>query len=151
MVEGVDHADPLVGVQGEHLAQEVDGLVGHAGGQGVQVGDRGRLGASREDVSFGGLAGELHVVDAGGAKEIGDEFQLLDGALGLEQNASAQKLAKDAAHAPHVDGRGVVFGAHEDLGSAVVLRHDLLSHVFAAVLFFDPEMVNKVMKLAAEA
>ena len=39
MVESLPHADPLLGVEGEHLAQEVDGLVGGGGPEGVEGGD----------------------------------------------------------------------------------------------------------------
>ena len=112
MIKGLDHVDPLLGVQGEHLAQEMDGLMSGAGWQCVQVGDGGWLRPSGQDVPFGGLAGELHVVDRRGAEQVSNELQLLDGWLGLKENSPAQKLAENAAHWPHVHGGGVVLGAH---------------------------------------
>jgi len=138
MIEGLHHVDSLLWVQGEHLAQEVDGLVCSAGRERVQASDGGGLEASRDDMTLGGLAGELHFIDRWSSKEISDELKLLNWALGLEEYPAAEQLAKDAAHTPHVDSGGVMFGAHQDLGRPVVLRHHLLSHVFATVLFLDP-------------
>ena len=37
----------------------------------------------------------------------------------LEEDSSAEELSEDASDGPHVDGVGVVLGAHEDLGRAV--------------------------------
>lgn len=54
---------------------------------------------------------------------------LLDGTLGLEEDASAKQLGKDAAHRPDVDGVGIVPAPHQDLWRSVVLRHHLLGHV----------------------
>lgn len=57
------------------------------------------------------------------------KVHLLNGALGLEENAAAKQLSKDAAHGPDVDGVGVMSAPHEDLRSPVILRHNFLSHV----------------------
>lgn len=54
---------------------------------------------------------------------------LLDGTLGLEEDASAKQLGKDAAHRPDVDGVGIVPAPHQDLWRSIVLRHHLLGHV----------------------
>lgn len=54
---------------------------------------------------------------------------LLDGTLGLEEDASAKQLGKDTAHRPDVDGVEIVPAPHQDLWCSVVLRHHLLSHV----------------------
>lgn len=54
---------------------------------------------------------------------------LLNGALGLEEDASSQQLGEDAAHGPDVDGRAVVAAAHQHLWRPVILRHHLLGHV----------------------
>ncbi len=54
---------------------------------------------------------------------------LLDGTLGLEEDASAKQLGKDTAHRPDVDGIGIVPAPHQDLWCSVVLRHHLLGHV----------------------
>ena len=35
-------------------------------------------------MSLGGLAGVLHVGEGGGAQQVGDELQLLDGGRGLK-------------------------------------------------------------------
>lgn len=63
---------------------------------------------------------------------------LLDGALGLEEDASAQQLGEDAAHRPDVDGVGVMAASHEDLGGAVVLRHHFLRHVTRLIRLLHP-------------
>ena len=60
----------------------------------------------------------------------------------LEEDAAAEELAEDAADGPHVDGVGVVLGAHEDLGRAVVLRHHLLRHVLVPVLLLHPAIIT---------
>ena len=57
----------------------------------------------------------------------------------LEENPATKKLAEDAADGPDVDGVGVVLGAEEDLGGAVVLGDHLLGHWLAGVLLFHPE------------
>ena len=59
----------------------------------------------------------------------------------LEEDSSAEELSEDAPDGPHVDGVGVVLGAHQDLGRAVVLRHDLLRHVLRSVLLLHPAML----------
>lgn len=63
---------------------------------------------------------------------------LLDGALGLEEDASAKQLGEDAAHGPNVDGVGVMAASHEDLRGAVVLRHHFLGHVTRLVRLLHP-------------
>jgi len=133
MVERLHHSDPLLRIERQHLAEEVDRLVSGGLAEGVQGGDGGRLLAPREHVSLGGLAGELHVGERGGAQEVGDKLELLDGGLSLEEDAAAQQFAEDAADAPHVHSRRVVLGAHQDLRRAVVLRHHLLRHVARTV------------------
>lgn len=54
---------------------------------------------------------------------------LLNGTLGLEEDASPQQLSEDAAYRPDIDGVGIVAAPHEDLRSSVVLCHHFLSHV----------------------
>lgn len=63
---------------------------------------------------------------------------LLDGTLGLEEDASPQQLSEDAAHRPDIDGVGVMAAPHEDLRSPVVLRHHFLSHVSGLVRLLHP-------------
>ena len=63
----------------------------------------------------------------------------------LEEDAPAEELSEDASDGPHVDGVGVVLGAHEDLGRAVVLRHHLLRHVLRAVLLLHPAIKMNVL------
>lgn len=63
---------------------------------------------------------------------------LLDGTLGLEEDAAAQQLGEDAAYRPDVDGVGIVAAPHEDLRSSVVLRHHLLGHVPRFVRLLHP-------------
>ena len=63
----------------------------------------------------------------------------------LEEDASAEELSEDASDGPHVDGVGVVLGAHEDLGRAVVLRHHLLRHVLRAVLLLHPAIKEEYL------
>lgn len=74
---------------------------------------------------------------------------LLDGALSLEQDASAQQLGEDAAHRPDVDGRAVVPAAHQHLRRSVVLRHHLLGHVARRVGLLHPRQA-KVTNLAED-
>ena len=56
----------------------------------------------------------------------------------LEQNPASEKLSKDAANGPDVDGVGVVLRTQQDLRGAVVLSHNLLGHRLAGVLFLHP-------------
>ena len=56
----------------------------------------------------------------------------------LEQNPASEKLSKDAANGPDVDGVGVVLRAQQDLRGAVVLSHNLLGHRLARVLLLHP-------------
>ena len=57
----------------------------------------------------------------------------------LEENPSTQELSENATDAPHVDGSGVMLGAHKDLRSSVILCHDLLGHVTRFIGLFNPE------------
>ena len=84
VVQRLAHADPLLGVQGQHLAQQVDGLVRGRGAEGVERRDGGRLAAPRQHVSLGGLAGVLHVGEGGCAQQVRDQLQLLDRGGGLQ-------------------------------------------------------------------
>ena len=86
VVQRLAHADPLLGVQGQHLAQQVDGLVRGRGAEGVERRDGGRLAAPRQHVSLGGLAGVLHVGEGGCAQQVRDQLQLLDRGGGLQHN-----------------------------------------------------------------
>lgn len=67
---------------------------------------------------------------------------LLNRALSLEEDASAQQLREDAAHWPDVDGRAVVSAAHEHLRRPVVLRHHLLGHVTGRVGLLHPRQAE---------
>ena len=84
MVQRLPHTDPLLGVEGQHLAQQVDGFVGGGGPQGVEGRHGGRFAAPGEHVSLGGLAGVLHVGQGGRPQQVGDQLQLLDGRGGLK-------------------------------------------------------------------
>ena len=84
MVQSLANTDPLLGVQGEHLAQKVDGLVGSGGSQRVEGGHGRRLAASGQHVTLGGLAGVLHVGQRGRPQQVRDQLQLLDGRRGLK-------------------------------------------------------------------
>lgn len=63
---------------------------------------------------------------------------LLDGTLGLEEDATAQQFREDAAYRPDVNGVGIVAAPHEDLRCSVVLRHHFLGHVPRLVRLLDP-------------
>lgn len=63
---------------------------------------------------------------------------LLDGTLGLEEDATAQQFREDAAYRPDVNGVGIVAAPHEDLRGSVVLRHHFLGHVPRLVRLLDP-------------
>lgn len=67
---------------------------------------------------------------------------LLDGTLGLEQDASAEQLGKDAAHRPDVDGVGIVPAPHQDLRRSVVLCDHLLRHVTRLVQLLHPRQAK---------
>ena len=85
MVEGLAHTDSLLWVQGQHLAEQVDSFMGGTSSQGVECGHGGRFAASGQHVSLGSFAGVLHVGQGGGAQQVGDQLQLLDGGGGLQQ------------------------------------------------------------------
>ena len=98
VVQGLAHADPLLGVEGEHLAQKVDGLVGGGGPEGVECGHGGRLAAPGQHVPLGRLAGVLHVGEAGGAQQVGDQLQLLDGGRGLKHGIMLANFPRAFIH-----------------------------------------------------
>lgn len=56
-----------------------------------------------------------------------DAEQLVDLAIAREERTLGDKLGKDAADGPHVDGSGVASLAEQDLGSAVPKRDHLVS------------------------
>ena len=91
--QGLAHTDPLLWVEGEHLAQQVDGLVGGGGPEGVERGHGGRLAAPGQHVALGGLAGVLHVGEGGRAQQVSDQLQLLDGGRGLKHEQRISKLS----------------------------------------------------------
>ena len=84
MVQGLANTDPLLRVEGQHLAEEVDGLVCGGGPQGVEGGDGGRFAAPGQHVSLGRLTGVLHVGQGGRPQQVGDQLQLLDRRGGLK-------------------------------------------------------------------
>ena len=86
VVERLQHPDSLLGVEGEHLAEQVDGLVGGAGAQRVERGDAGGLAALGQHVALRRLAGVPHVGEGGGAQQVGDQVQLLDWGRGLQHD-----------------------------------------------------------------
>ena len=63
----------------------------------------------------------------------GGGWYLLNGGLSLEEDTAAEEFSEDAADAPDVYGGRVVTRSHQDLRSAVVLRHHLLRHGFTSV------------------
>ena len=79
------HADPLLRVEAEHLAQQVDGLVSGGTAECVEGGDGGWLAAPGEHVALGSLTGVLHVREGGRAQQVRDQLQLLDWGRGLKQ------------------------------------------------------------------
>ena len=86
VVESLQHPDSLLRVEGEHLAEQVDGLVGGAGAQRVERGDAGGLAALGQHVPLGRLAGVPHVGEGGGAQQVCDQVQLLDWGRGLQHD-----------------------------------------------------------------
>lgn len=56
-----------------------------------------------------------------------DAEQLVDLAIAREERTLGDKLGKDAADGPHVDGSGVASLAEQDLGGAVPKRDHLVS------------------------
>ena len=55
------------------------------GSEGVERAEVVGLGRAPEHVAPRGVAGELHVGGGGGAQQVGDELELLDGTRGLEE------------------------------------------------------------------
>ena len=86
VVERLQHPDSLLGVKGEHLAEQVDGLVGGTGAKGVEGGHTGRFSSLGEHVALGSLAGVPHVGEGGRAQQVRDQVQLLDRGGGLQQD-----------------------------------------------------------------
>lgn len=74
--ESVDHANPLVGVEHEHLAEQVHRLVSRLRGERVKGGEGRRFGRAPEHVLPGRLASARHVFHARSAKQVGDQLQL---------------------------------------------------------------------------
>jgi len=67
---------------------------------------------------------------------------LLNGTLCLEEDLTSQHLGNDASNRPHIHSSRVVSGAHEYLGSPVVLGHDLLGQRNARVVLLDPRQTK---------
>lgn len=128
--------DPLGRVEDQHAAQQVNGLVGGAVRQHVEHRQRRRLVGPPQDVGPGPFTGRGQRGQRRRPQQVRDQVQLLDGALGLEQDPPAQQLGEDAAHRPDVDGRPVVPAAHQNLRRPVVLGHHLLGHVTRRVGLF---------------
>ena len=68
----------LVWVHGEHLAHEVDCLVGGPLAHRVERGDAGGLDAAAQHVALGCVAGVLEVSQGRGTQQVRDKVQLLD-------------------------------------------------------------------------
>jgi len=112
---------PLIGVEVEHLAQEVeaDGV-----GVGVEALET-LLGAFGQglDVLDGGLVADVgHVLRGGGAEHGDDALDLVEVVLAGEERGAAEQLGEDAAHGPDVHGLGVLGGVQNDLRRAVPAR-----------------------------
>ena len=163
VVERLRHGHALVRVQLKQAQQEVHGVVGGAGAEGVEGGGRRRLGAAAQHVALGRVARVAHVGQAGSAQQVGDQLQLLDRTLSLQERKReggiqarsafrlitlyptclkeyppAQEFAEDAPDRPDVHRVGVMPRAHQDLRCPVVLRHHFLSHVLAFVVLLHP-------------
>lgn len=78
------------------------------------------------------------------------ELYLLHRTGRLEEDAATEKLAKDTADAPHVDGCRVVPRPHQYLWGSVVLGHHLLRHVLTLIWLFYPRQ-TKVADLIRQA
>lgn len=132
-------------VEDEHLAQKMHGVVRRVRAERVQRRHGRRLRGPAQHVRAGALARVPHVLQRRGAQQLGDQLQLLDGALRLEEDAPAEQLAEYAAHGPDVHRRRVVARAHQDLRAAVVLGDHLLRHVLRLVGLLhagQPEVAN---------
>jgi hypothetical protein len=100
MIQRLRHRDPLVRVQRQHLAQQVDGLVGGGGADGVEGSDAGRLHAAAQHVALGRVARVLQVGERGRPQQVSDQVQLLDGGGGLHTKYTVKLLLKAVERDP---------------------------------------------------
>lgn len=68
---------PTHRIKDEHLAEQVNRLVGGVRAERVQGGQRRRLRGAAQHVGSGALAGVSHVLQSGRAEQFRDQFQLL--------------------------------------------------------------------------
>mmetsp|Transcript_56948 Transcript_56948/g.180181 ORF Transcript_56948/g.180181 Transcript_56948/m.180181 type:complete len:344 (+) Transcript_56948:281-1312(+) len=122
VVEGLLGGYPLRGVVLHHVLQEGEAVgaeVGDHAGEGLPP-PLGKLVPVAE-------AGDPRPRPLGGrAEQLEDVQELLQLRVAREERGLARHLRKDAPHAPHVHGGGVVGGAEQDLGGAVPQGHDLV-------------------------
>ena len=102
VLQGLRHRDPLVGVEGQHLLQQVEGLgvglgVDSCEGDLWSEGERGEV-AARLVIEDG-----CEVLLCGGAQHAHDVVELVQVVLAGEDGAVGEHLRQDAAHGPHVN------------------------------------------------
>lgn len=124
-------------IEDEHLAEQVHRLVRGMRAECVEHREGWRLGRPAQHVGAGALAGVTHILHGGRAKQLGNQLQLLHRILCLEEDATAQQLAKNAAHRPYIHRRRVVASAHQNLRCAIVLGDHLLGHVLGLIRLLD--------------
>ena len=118
VLQGLRHSDPLVGVEGQHLLQQVEGLgvglgVDSCEGDLWSEGERGEV-AARLVIEDGG-----EVLLCGGAQHAHDVVELVQVVLAGEDWSVGDHLSQDTADCPDIDGLVVSLGVDHDLRRSV--------------------------------
>ena len=124
---------PVVGVELQHLVDQVEALLRHVGA------DRGpvlfRAGLHVSEVVKGDLVGEVGDVlgprRAQHAYDFGDLIVVVDAG---EEHVARDQLGENAAYGPDVDGLGVSLGVEDDLRRAVPASDDVFGEVGLVLL-----------------
>lgn len=125
VLQAVFHRVTFLRVEDEHLLKQAVGV-------GVRFGENllhcllvalGQLSnvATRQIVP-----NEAHIVTSRRSKHCNRSFDLVKVVVSWEQWRPAEKLRKDAAEGPDVEGVGVVTGVQDDLGSSIPPSHNVL-------------------------
>ena len=144
VTHGLNRAQPRLGRVLEQLRNEVDRLGSRAWPEDLREGQYYEWLCSvvrlavlyahlREGVRLNLRELVLHVVrvhgldllPGGRAQDLDDLDELVDAALAREERLAEHKLRHDTARGPDVDVGGVVGGAEDELGGAVVARADV--------------------------
>lgn len=126
VLQGLVGCQALVRVKLQHVAQEVQGVVGGGGEHVSQALGLGRGQRFQHGVGEGTLDG-FDVVGSGPADELHHSVQLVQGAGAWEHWLAQEQLSQDAAHAPHVHSLGVLVRTQQNLRSTVPASGHIVS------------------------